>query len=158
MDWAGWALFGPVATVVLTAIMVSAHLAGISRLDLPLMLGTIFVRDPDRARLAGFFVHLVVGQAFALFYAGAFRLIGTSGLLLGALLGLFHATASLVVLIPLLPAMHPRMASERTGPEFEVGLEPPGALGLNYGRFTPVVAVVAHLAYGAVLGTFLKPG
>jgi hypothetical protein len=35
-------------------------------------------------------------------------------------------------------------------------LEPPGLLGLNYGIQTPVVAVLAHLVYGAALGLLLK--
>jgi len=157
MDWAGWAFFGFMATIVLTVIMVGAQLLGLSRLDFTLVLGSVFVEDPDRARLAGFFLHLVAGQAFAFLYAAAFTLLGTSSLLLGALFGLVHGTAALVVIVPLLPTVHPRMASERTGPEFEVGLEPPGHLALNYGRLTPVVAMVAHLAYGAVLGAFLRP-
>ncbi len=46
MDRAGWALFGLVATAVLTAIMITAQLAGLTRLDLPLLLGAIFTEDP----------------------------------------------------------------------------------------------------------------
>jgi hypothetical protein len=34
-------------------------------------------------------------------------------------------------------------------------LEPPGLLALNYGAGTPVVTLVAHLVYGAVLGLLL---
>ena len=63
VDWAGWAIFGLIATAALTAVMIGAQLAGFTRLDLPLMLGTIVVADPDRARVAGFFIHLVNGQA-----------------------------------------------------------------------------------------------
>ena len=33
-------------------------------------------------------------------------------------------------------------------------LEQPGFLLLNYGRQTPVVTLVAHLAYGAIVGGF----
>ena len=55
MDWAGWAIFGLIATAGLTVVMIGAQLAGFSRLDLPLMLGTLVVADPDRARVAGFF-------------------------------------------------------------------------------------------------------
>jgi hypothetical protein len=36
-------------------------------------------------------------------------------------------------------------------------LEPPGVLSLNYGIQTPVVALIAHVAYGAILGGFLQP-
>ena len=59
MDWAGWALFGLIATAALTAVMIAAQLAGLTRLDLPLVLGTLVTEDPDRARVAGFFIHLV---------------------------------------------------------------------------------------------------
>jgi len=76
MDWAGWATFGFVATVLLTGIMVASQLLGLSRMDLPLMLGTILVESPDRARVVGFFIHLANGQVFALLYAAAFALIG----------------------------------------------------------------------------------
>ena len=65
MDWAGWALFGLVATTALTVVMIAAQLTGQTRLDLPLLLGTIVTEDPDRARVAGFFIHLVIGQGFA---------------------------------------------------------------------------------------------
>jgi len=73
MDWAGWALFGVVATTALTAVMIAAQMAGLTRLDLPLVLGTVVTADPDRARVAGFFIHLAVGMGFALGYAAAGR-------------------------------------------------------------------------------------
>ena len=50
MDWSGWALFGLVATTTLTAIMIAAQMMGLTRLDLPLLLGTLASADPDRAR------------------------------------------------------------------------------------------------------------
>ena len=91
MDWAGWALFGLLATTVLTALMISAQLGGLSRLDLPLILGTVVTPDPDRARAAGFVIHLVVGQLFALGYAACFALLGVATWWLGGLLGRFMA-------------------------------------------------------------------
>jgi hypothetical protein len=155
MDWAGWALFGLVATTALTAVMIAAQLAGLSRLDLPLVLGTVLTEDPDRARIAGFVIHLVVGQAFALGYAAVFALLGHASWWLGALLGFLHVSVALTVLLPLLPGVHPRMASHRAGPASTAVLEPPGLLALNYGVQTPVVALVSHLVYGSVLGLFL---
>ena len=83
MDWAGWALFGLLATAVLTAVMIVAQLAGLSRLDLPLILGTVTTPDPDRARVAGFLIHVVLGQAFALGYAVSFVLLGRATWWLG---------------------------------------------------------------------------
>ena len=155
MDWAGWALFGLVATTVLTAVMITAQLTGITRLDLPLLLGTLVTEDPDRARAAGFFIHLGIGQGFAFGYAATFALVDRATWWLGALLGLLHVAVALTVLVPLLAGVHPRIASDRAGPSSTAALEPPGLLGLNYGRQTPTVAIVAHLAYGIALGVLL---
>jgi hypothetical protein len=156
MDWAGWALFGLLATAVLTAIMIAAQLLGWTRLDLPLMLGTTVTGDPDRARVVGFFIHLAIGEGFALGYAASFALLDTATWWLGAMLGLVHAGVALTILVPLLPGVHPRMASERAGPASNAQLEPPGLLGLNYGLQTPAVAITAHLAFGIALGLLLS--
>ena len=56
--------------------------------------------------------------------------------------------------LPVLPALHPRMASEHHGPTVVRQLEPPGFLGLHYGYQTPVSVVVAHAVFGAILGGF----
>ena len=155
MDWAGWALFGLIATAMLTAVMTVAQLAGVTRLDLPLLLGTVATEDPDRARVAGFFIHLTIGEAFALGYAATFALLGRAGWWLGGLLGLVHVGVALTVLVPLLAGVHLRIASSRAGPRSTAVLEPPGLLGLNYGQQTPIVAIVAHLVYGIALGVLL---
>jgi hypothetical protein len=157
VDWAGWALFGLIATATLTAVMTVAQLAGVTRLDLPLLLGTIATEDPDRARVAGFFIHLTIGEGFALGYAAAFAVLGQATWWLGGLFGLVHVAVALTVLVPLLAGVHPRIASNRAGPMSTAVLEPPGLLGLNYGRQTPIVAVVAHLIYGIALGVLLTP-
>jgi hypothetical protein len=155
LDWAGWAVFGLLATAVLTGVMISAQLAGLSRLDLPLILGTVLTPDPDRARAAGALIHLIVGQGFALGYAATFALLDRATWWLGALLGLLHGVVALTVLVPMLVGVHPRMASERAGPESTAVLEPPGLLALNYGTQTPMVVLAAHLAYGTALGFLL---
>ena len=156
MDWSGWALFGLIATAALTAVMIAAQLAGLTRLDFPLVLGTIFTEDPDKARIAGFFLHLVIGQGFALGYAATFALVHQASWWLGALLGLLHVAVALTILLQLVPGGNTRMASERAGPSSTAVLEPPGLLGLNYGIQTPAVAIVAHLIYGTVLGLLLQ--
>jgi hypothetical protein len=159
MDWSGWAVFGLLATTALTAALILAQFGGLTRMDLPMMLGTLFVDDPDRARALGFFVHLGIGQVFAFFYAAVFALVGQASWQLGAGLGLLHALVALSVLVPIvLPGVHPRMATTRSGPSTGVALEPPGPLGLNYGRQTLAVALVAHAVYGVALGGLLGPG
>lgn len=51
--------------------MITAQLGGLIHLDLPLLLGKLVTEDPDRVRLAGFFI-LAVSQGFALGYAATF--------------------------------------------------------------------------------------
>ncbi len=158
MDWSGWALFGLIATAALTVVMIAAQLGGRTRLDLPLLLGTMVTEDPDRARVAGFFVHLAIGQGFALGYAAAFALLDQATWWIGGLLGVLHGAVALTVLVPLLAGVHPRMASHRAGPGSTAVLEPPGLFGLNYGAETPQVAAVAHIVYGILLGLLLTAG
>lgn len=158
MDWSGWLVFGLLATATLTVVLVTAQLAGCTRLDLTLLLGTLVTDDPDRARAAGFFIHLGIGQGFALGYAAVFALLGDASWWVGGLLGLLHAAVALTLLVPLLAGVHPRMASARAGPASTAVLEPPGLFALNYGVQTPVVTVAAHLAYGTLLGVLLQAG
>ncbi len=158
MDWTGWAIFGFVGTIVLTGVMVFAQLIGWTRIDMPMMLGTMFTAKVERARVLGIVAHLTAGQVFALMYAVAFWKLGRSGPLLGGLFGLLHGLAALTLIVPFLPAIHPRMASERSGPEIESALEPPGLMGLNFGGSTPAVTLVAHVLYGITLGILIGPG
>jgi hypothetical protein len=60
-------------------------LAGLTRLDLPLLLGTIVTEDPDRARVAGFFIRVGIGQGFAFGYAGTVPLTVLLPLLTGCI-------------------------------------------------------------------------
>jgi hypothetical protein len=158
MDWAGWAVFGLIATAALTAVMITAQLAGRTRLDIPLLLGTVVTGDPDRAHVAGFFLHLGFGQGFALGYAAAFALLDRATWWLGAGFGLLHGLVALAILVPLLPGVHPRLASNRAGPETTASLEPPGLFALNYGVETPAVTIAAHVAFGIALGVLLDAG
>ena len=58
----------------------------------------------------------------------------------------------LVAALPLLPYIHPRMASEYDGASATKQLEPPGFMGLNYGHRTPLTTLAGQAVYGAVLG------
>ena len=154
-------LWGFVATIVLTTIMSAAQGLGFSRMSMPYIVGTMFTPDRARAGIIGFGAHLVDGWLFAIVYALAFESWGRATWWLGASIGIVHGLAVLVALMPALPGFHPRMANEARGPEPTRSLEPPGFMALNYGRRTPLVTIVAHAAYGAVLGAFYhlaRPG
>jgi hypothetical protein len=157
MNWASWLLWGFVATVVLTTIMAGTQGLRLTRMSLPYMLGTMFTPSRDRAKLIGFGVHVVNGWLFSLLYVAAFHAWGHATWWAGATIGFVHAAFVLTAGMRLLPGLHPRMASEQHGPTVVRQLEPPGFLAMNYGYQTPVSVLVAHLAYGAILGLFYAP-
>lgn len=146
------ALWGFVATVFLTTLMAAGQGLGLSRMSLPFMLGTVFTPDRDRAMVIGFAFHFINGWLFAFFYAVIFEDLGLTGWLLGGGIGLMQGLTVLILLMPILPFLHPRMASEHRGPEPTRALEPPGFMALNYGRQTPGITLIAHIGYGAILG------
>jgi hypothetical protein len=149
-------LWSFVATLVLTMILRLGQAMGYTRMDLPLMLGTMVSADRDKARAQGTALHLINGWLFGAIYVAAFRSWRRSGPAAGALIGLVHGLAVLVVGLPLLPSAHRRMASDFTGPQPTTSLEPPGFLALNYGRSTSLLTLAAHLLYGAILGAFYR--
>ncbi len=158
MNWLHVILWGFVCTVVLTTMMSASQGAGITRMNLPYMLGTVFTPDRDRAKLIGFVLHFLNGWLFAFVYAVAFLLLGGPSWWRGAIFGFVHAAFVLAVGMSLIPSIHPRMATEQQGPTITRRLEPPGFLGLHYGYQTPVTVMIAHLVYGILLGVLLRIG
>jgi hypothetical protein len=150
---------GFVGTLVLTTILRAASEVRLTRIDLPFLLGTIFTADRQRAKGLGYALHFLVGFSFALIYYAVFSAIGESGWWLGAIFGFIHALfASTALVNLLLPLVHPRMGSPLTAANATALLEPPGFLMLNYGPQTPIAAIVAHVAYGAIVGGFTQLG
>ena len=117
-------------------------------------LGPIFTPHRDRAKFYGFGVHVAAGWLFSLGYVLIFQSLGVAGWWRGALLGLIHAFVVLVVVVALMPGVHPRMATEQQGPTAQNLLEPPGFLALHYGTQTPLAILFSHAVFGAILGAF----
>lgn len=145
-------LWGFIATAALTTLMEAAQGLGLTRMAVPFILGTMFTPDRTRAGVIGVGVQFANGWAFSVVYALVFESLHRATWWLGAVGGLAHGLAVLSILLPVLPGLHPRMANEERGPEPTRALEPPGFLGLHYGRRTPLVALLAHIVYGAILG------
>jgi uncharacterized membrane protein YagU involved in acid resistance len=156
MNWGSWLLWGLAATVMLTTISAASEGLGLTRMNLPYMLGTIFTPDRDRAKLYGLLLHLGIGWLFSLVYVLIFESLGVASWWRGALIGILHALFVLVVVMATLPGVHPHMASEQFGPTSERMLEPPGFLALNYGVQTPIAVLLSHAVFGAILGGFYK--
>jgi hypothetical protein len=148
---------GLAGTVVLTTILRAASELGFTRMDIPFLLGTALTANRVHAKAIGYALHFVFGLLFALAYYAIFVVIDRSGFLLGAGLGLLHALFAGTALVNIiLPAVHPRMGSGFDAAGSTPLLEPPGFLLLNYGRQTAVVTLVAHVAYGAIVGGFVS--
>lgn len=157
MNVGGILLWGFVATIALTTLMSAGQALGLSRMSIPFMLGTMVTPNRDHAPFVGFLIHLGNGWMFAFVYGFAFESWERATWWLGGAIGLVHGLAVLVAVMPLLPGLHPRMATEHRGPEPTRALEPPGFMALNYGRRTPLIALLAHAVYGIILGAFYTP-
>lgn len=156
MNAGSWLLWGFVATLTLTTLMVAGQGMRLTRMNIPYLLGTMVTPDRDRALLLGVGIHVLNGWLFSLLYVAIFQAWSLATWWLGMLLGLLHAAFVLIVLMPLLPSVHPRMASEHQGPTVVRQLEPPGFLGLHYGVRTPISVVIAHAVFGAILGAWYR--
>jgi hypothetical protein len=152
----GALLGGLAGTLVLTTILRTATELGLTRIDLPFLLGTAVTHDRVHAKAIGYALHFVFGLLFALVYWAIFAVVGAAGLALGALLGLVHGLfAGSALVNVLLPVVHPRLGTGFDAAGSAPLLEPPGFLLLNYGRQTPTVTLIAHAVYGAIVGGFI---
>ena len=146
---------GLIGTAVLTSGSRLAQHLGWTRMDIPLLLGTIFTADRGRATVVGYAIHFANGLLFALVYGLVFEATGRAGWLFGLLLGAAHGLfAGGGLLNMLLPAVHPRMGKPWSDARSAPVLEPPGFLLSNYGRATLVATFALHLVYGALVGVF----
>ncbi len=150
-----WSAFGGgfVGTVVMTTMLRAAAELGFTRMDLAFLLGTAVTDNRRKAKALGYAFHFVIGVGFALLYGAFFAAIGWSSWWLGAAIAVLQAFFTATVLVNvLLPVVHPRMGTPETAASEIALIEPPGFLMLNYGRNTFVITLVAHVAYGAIVG------
>lgn len=73
MNWGSWLLWGFVSTVVLECILAGSQGLGITRMNVPYLLGTIFTPNRDRAKLIGILFHFLNGWVFSLIYVAVFN-------------------------------------------------------------------------------------
>ena len=144
---------GFLGTLALTTIVRAASELGLTRMDLPLLLGTTVTENRRKARAIGYAIHFIVGPIFAVGYAALFIALGHHSRWTGAVFGGLHAVFTGTVLVNvILPLLHPRIATTDTAANEVSFIEPPGFLMLNYGRNTFLIALIAHIAFGAIVG------
>ncbi len=148
---------GVIGTLAMTTIIKAATELGVTRMDLSLLLGTVFTEHRRQARAIGYVMYFLIGVAFAEAYGEVFAIVGHASWRLGALIGALHAVFIATVLVSvLLPVVHPRMATPDTAANEVTLIEPPGFLMLNYGRNTFLVTLAAHIVYGALVGLIVR--
>jgi uncharacterized membrane protein YagU involved in acid resistance len=150
------ALWGLIATLAMTSILEMSRGLGFSRLSLPFLIGTFFTNHRRWAIIVGFVSYTIGGWLFAFFYFALFASVRLYTWWFGAIAGFMHGLFLLACALPLLPFVHPRMASEYHGANAIRQLEPPGFLAMNYGYHTPLITLIGQMVYGATLGGFLQ--
>jgi uncharacterized membrane protein YagU involved in acid resistance len=153
MNWPSWLLSGFVATLALSTLLSASQGLGLTRMNLPYLIGTFVTSKREKARFYGFMIHMANGLAFSILYVLIFQARNMVNWWFGLLLGLGQAMFVLTVGMALMPGIHPRMASEQHGPNADRQLEPPGFMALHYGAQTPVSVFIAHAAFGAIIGS-----
>ena len=132
-----------------------AQLLGFTRMSLPFLFGTFVSGDRGLALVLGYVLYCRAdgsSRSSMRDHAGGrrFELVVRAGA------GLRSRAFLVIVFLPLLPYVHPRMATEYSGPDALRRLEPPGAFGLNYGRATPVSTVIAQVLFGLILPPVMR--
>ncbi|MDP4034078.1 MAG: hypothetical protein Q8P60_14725 [Pseudorhodobacter sp.] len=122
---------GFVATVILSAMMVAKGMMGImSELDVIAMLGAMMGASAMMGWLGHFMIGtLVWGGGFAVLYA---LIPGNTALYKGILFGVAAWLGMMVMIMPLSGA---------------------GFFGMALGLMAPMMTLVLHIVFGAVLGT-----
>ena len=157
MDILGLIVGALLGTLAMTALMEAAQAARLTRMSIPFMLGAVVSERRAVIRIVGSAMHLMNGLIFAFAYALLFESLGRSDWWIGAAAGALHGAFALVILLPMLEDVHPRMAAEDQGPDPTPMLQPPGFLALNYGTRTPLVTLLAHVVYGTIIAAAYDP-
>lgn len=145
-------LWGFIGTALMTIVLSGSRFMGWSRISLPFLVGTLFTGNRRIAEVVGFFLYVIGGWIFSLFYALIFESLRMANWWLGLVIGILHGLFLLTVALPLAPNLHPRLATEYDGPTLHRRIEPPGFMGLNYGHGTPLITLIGQSLYGLMLG------
>lgn len=150
--WPAIAMWGLIASGAMATALEASRLLGFSRMSLPFLFGTFFTMRRARAMVLGYITYLIGGWIFAFLYALVLQDFGAGSWWIGGLIGLLHGVFLVTVFLPLLPFIHPNVATHYDGPSALARLEPPGAFGLNYGYATPATTIASQLLFGLIFG------
>ena len=142
---------GLVATAVMTAAMYMGYLMNM-RMDMPMMLGTMFLPRGTAAWIFGLMLHFVMGAAFFVGYAILFDALAIDSGIVGwaVVFGLVHG-AFAGMAMGTMPVMHPRMAAAHASASSDQ-VANPGAFATSFGLMGPVAILMLHAIFGLVGG------
>ena len=157
MEFDFWSavIAGIAGGVVMTAMMMMAKAAGLTRMDMALIEGSMFTGDAGKAKVIGMFMHLiimsgvVIGSIYAALFAG-FDVSESNAWWYGLVFGAVHGVIAGMAMV-MMPAMHPRMSAQPSTGSGGLHLDPPGLFAHNMGKATPAGLMMAHMVYGLVL-------
>lgn len=99
---------GLAGTAIMTMMMYIAPRMGMPKMDMPRMLGTMFISKEGSATALGMVIHLMMGAIFAIIYAWLWSLgLGSATWWWGLIFGAVHGIVA-VVMMPVMLRMHPR--------------------------------------------------
>jgi hypothetical protein len=152
---------GGAGVVAMSIVMQMGKQMGMTTMDLPTVLGSMFRGDREGAKALGTVLHFMNGLAFGLAYAAIWWALGighftiASAWWIGLIFGAIHA-AVVELVMPMMGAMHPRVdqapqpalaghggGEVRLPQHFGIG-------GSGFGSGTPTGMFLAHLVYGGV--------
>lgn len=135
------------------------------KMNLLLIIGTMFVPAGALAYVVGFMVHGMMSVVFGLIHGAVLAGVGVesagAGVGLGVLFGFVHALI-VGMMLGMMPLMHLRMRPEQPklvrafvggapAPDEEL-LDPPGFFALNYPPLTVMGFVMLHIMFGLIVG------
>lgn len=161
LQWWEGIVAGGAGTIAMTAMMMMGTAMGMTRMNMGLMLGSMFARRRADAELIGWPMHLMMGLAFGFVYAllwWAFEPAQASDAWwYGLIFGGVHGVVAMVAM-PMMSAMHPRTdgvpapGGAPPGDGESVSLPRFGFGGTGFGPMTPLGIEVGHLIFGGVWG------
>lgn len=148
-------LAGLIGTGAMTVVMYMGYFMNM-RMDMPMMLGTMFLAKGTTAWALGLMIHLMMGAVFFVVYAVLFEALSIESGIVGwaVIFGLAHG-ASAGAAMGMMPAMHPRMATA-AGPDAGDTVPNPGMFALSMGVMGPMALLALHAIFGLIGGLVYK--
>lgn len=142
---------GLAGTAVMTAIMYMGFVMNM-RMDIPMMLGTMFLPRGTAAWALGLMMHFMMGAVFFVAYAALFDALGIESGIVGwsTAFGLVHGAITGMAM-GMMPVMHPRMAASH-GSVASDQVPNPGAFATSFGLMGPIAILMLHAAFGLAGG------